>query len=126
MLGLLINLIQINLLLKNTSDLSHKITLQLPFTVYFGWISIATIANVTAVLAGYEWNRFGISEELWTLIILIFGILVALSQIIFFKQTAYVFVVLWAYFGIYARHTSFEGLNSQYPNIVMVLIIGIS
>jgi hypothetical protein len=38
MFGILINLIQINLLLKNTPDWTNKITLQLPFTVYFGWI----------------------------------------------------------------------------------------
>ena len=70
MIGLLINLVQISLLLKTTTDWSSKITLQLPVTVYFGWISIATIANVTAVLVGYEWGGFGISEELWTMIIL--------------------------------------------------------
>ena len=123
MLGLLINLIQINLLLKNTPEWLNKITLQLPFTVYFGWITVATIANVTAVLVGYEWGGFGISEELWTLIILIIGILIALSQIIYFKKIAYVIVILWAYFGIYGKHTSFEGFNNHYPNIITVLVI---
>ena len=83
MIGLLINLVQISLLLKTTTDWSSKITLQLPFTVYFGWISIATIANVTAVLVGYEWSGFGISEELWTMIILAIGILGVLTDILF-------------------------------------------
>ena len=72
MLGILINLIQINQLLKNTRNWEDKITLQLPFTVYFGWISIASIANVTALLVNYKWNGLGISEELWTVVILIF------------------------------------------------------
>lgn len=123
MLGLLINLVQINLRLKNTSGWSKKITLQLPFTVYFSWISIATIANVTAVLVGYEWNRFSISEELWTQIILVVGILVSLSQVIYFKQITYVMVILWAYFGIYEKHIGISGFNNQYPNIIIVLII---
>ena len=123
MIVLLVNLVQINLLLKTTTDWSSKITIQLPFTVYFGWISIATIANVTAVLVGYEWRGFGISEELWTMIILAIGILVALSQVYYFKQIAYVLVILWGYFGIYGKHTSLLGFENQYPNIVTLLII---
>ena len=123
MIGLLINLVQISLLLKTTTDWSSKITLQLPFTVYFGWISIATIANVTAVLVGYEWGGFGISEELWTMIILAIGILVALSQVYYFKQITYVLVILWGYFGIYGKHTGLLGFENQYPNIVTLLII---
>jgi hypothetical protein len=126
MIGLLINLVQISLLLKTTTDWSSKITLQLPFTVYFGWISIATIANVTAVLVGYQWEALGISEELWTLTILVVGILVALSQVFYFKQIAYVLVILWAYYGIYGKHTSASGFDNQYPNIVTVLIIAMS
>tara|TARA_B100001093_G_scaffold498277_1_gene546215 strand:- start:2978 stop:3760 length:783 start_codon:yes stop_codon:yes gene_type:complete len=125
MLGLLINLIQINLLLKNTSDWSNKLSLQLPFTVYFSWISIATIANITAVLVGYKFDGFGISEEHWTQIILIIGIILALSQVIYFKQIAYLFVFLWAYFGIYLKHTSIEGFDNKYPNIIIVLIISL-
>ena len=126
MIGLLINLVQINLLLKTTANWSNKITLQLPFTVYFGWISIATIANVTAVLVGYQCEALGISEELWTLTILVVGILVALSQVFYFKQIAYVLVILWAYYGIYGKHTSASGFDNQYPNIVTVLIIAMS
>jgi hypothetical protein len=122
MFGILINLIQINLLLKNTPDWTNKITLQLPFTVYFGWISIATIANLTAVLVGYEWTGFGMSEEVWTIIILVVGVLVALSQFFYFKQIAYLFVVIWAYAGIYGKHTSIDGFNTNYPNIITVLI----
>jgi len=125
MVGLLINLIKINILLKNISDWSNKLTLQIPFTVYFSWISIATIANVTSVLVGYEWNRFGLSEELWTQLILFIGIILALSQLIYFKQIVYIFVFLWAYLGIYLKHVSLEGFNNQYPNIINVLIVGL-
>lgn len=125
MLGLLINLIQITILLKNISEWQNKLTLQLPFTVYFSWISIATIANVTSVLVGYEWNRFGLSEEFWTQLILIIGIMLALSQLIYFKQFVFILVFIWAYFGIYLKHVRLEGFNYQYPNIINVLIIGL-
>ena len=122
MLGILINLIQINQLLKKTRNWEDKITLQLPFTVYLGWVSIASIANVTALLVSYKWNGLGISEELWTVIILIFGVFIALTQIIYFRQIAYTFVIIWAYFGIYRKHISVEGFNSDYPLIILALI----
>ena len=122
MLGILINLIQINQLLKNTRNWEDKITLKLPFTVYFGWISIASIANVTALLVSYKWNGLGISEELWTVVILIFGVFIALTQIIYFRQIAYTFVIIWAYFGIYRKHISLEEFNSGYPQIIVVLV----
>lgn len=123
MIGLLVNLVKINLLIKTTPNWLDKITIQLPFTVYFGWISIATIANFTAVLVGYQWEGIGISEELWTSIILVIGIMIALSQVFYFKQIAYVIVIIWAYFGIYEKHTSALGFDNQYPSIVTLLII---
>jgi len=123
MIGLLVNLVKINLLIKTTPNWLDKITIQLPFTVYFGWISIATIANFTAVLVGYQWEGIGISEELWTSIILVIGIMIALSQVFYFKQIAYVIVIIWAYFGIYGKHTSALGFDNQYPSIVTLLII---
>jgi len=122
-IGLLVNLVKINLLIKTTPNWLDKITIQLPFTVYFGWISIATIANFTAVLVGYQWEGIGISEELWTSIILVIGIMIALSQVFYFKQIAYVIVIIWAYFGIYGKHTSTLGFDNQYPSIVTLLII---
>ena len=125
MVGLLISLIKINILLNNISDWSNKLILQMPFTVYFSWISIATIANITSVLVGYEWTGFGLSEEFWTQLILIFGIILALSQLIYFKQIVYMFVFLWAYLGIYLEHVSLEGFNNQYPNIINVLIVSL-
>jgi len=123
MIGLLVNLVKINLLIKTTPNWLDKITIQLPFTVYFGWISIATIANFTAVLVGYQWEGIGIPEELWTSIILVIGIMIALSQVFYFKQIAYVIVIIWAYFGIYGKHTSTLGFDNQYPSIVTLLII---
>ena len=62
MLGMLISLIYINILIK---DIPTGI-IKASFGIYLGWICIATIANVTALLVNYNWNGFGISEEGWT------------------------------------------------------------
>ncbi|MEK9614308.1 MAG: hypothetical protein VW080_10355, partial [Flavobacteriaceae bacterium] len=88
-----------------------------------GWITVATIANVTAVLVGYDWGQLGISQENWTIIILIVGIVISSSQIIYFKQIAYGAEIIWAYWGIYGKHTSELGFGNQYPNIITVVLI---
>ena len=45
---------------KSNARSSEKYMVHLPMSIYLGWISIATIANVTALLVYYKWDRFGI------------------------------------------------------------------
>jgi len=46
----------------------------IPFSVYLGWITIATIANVTALLVDINWNAFGLGEPFWAIAVIIVGI----------------------------------------------------
>ena len=126
MLGLLASLILINQELNIPLKRYERGMLQLPFSVYFGWITVATIANVTAVLVGYEWNGFGIAESNWALVILFVGILISLSQLFYFRNNAYGAVIIWAYCGIYGKHISESGFNSQYPMVANTAIVGIA
>lgn len=73
---------------------------EIPFSVYLGWITVATIANVTQVLDYAGWNRFGISEEMWFLIVTI--VIVFISALMSFRCRAfeYVLVLVWALVGI--------------------------
>ncbi len=56
---------------------SEKYLVHLPFSVYLGWITIATIANTTALLVNLNWNRFGLSEPFWTIAVIIIGIFIS-------------------------------------------------
>jgi hypothetical protein len=95
---------------------------RLPFSVYFGWITVATIANVTALLVDVGWNRFGISEATWTVVILIVGAVIGISTIRRNRDVAYGLVFLWAYLGIWLKHTSYDGFRSQYPIVIITVI----
>jgi len=50
--------------------------------IYFGWITLATALNVSAVLAFYKWDRFGLSEVFWSLIILPIAAIIATAVFI--------------------------------------------
>jgi hypothetical protein len=38
---------------------------RVPFSIYLGWVTVATVAKVTDVLDYLKWDRFGIAPEIW-------------------------------------------------------------
>jgi hypothetical protein len=100
--------------------------LTVPFSVYLGWITVATIANVTTFLVSIGWSGWGISEMTWTAIVLVVGILIALSWAFRRREPAYLLTLIWAYTGILIKHTSQEGFNGNYPLILVVVAIGLT
>ena len=115
-----------SILFKANITNKEKRFLKLPVSVYFGWITIATIANITAYLVSLNWNGFGISAEFWVSAIIIVGMLIAIITIITYNDVNYGLVIIWAYIGILLRHLSHSYLNMQYPSIVMITIVCVS
>ena len=74
--------------------------IHLPFSIYLGWITVATIANITAYLDFVNWNGFGISPEIWTFIILVVAIGIAALVAYSRQDIAYLLVLIWAFIGI--------------------------
>ena len=72
---------------------SEKIMINIPFSVYLGWITIATIANATAFLVKINWNKFGISDQLWTVIVIAVGVIITLA-IVFSRNESFTALLL--------------------------------
>jgi hypothetical protein len=108
---------------KDNKDRKESKLVHITFSVYLGWISIATIANFTAYLVNIEWDRFGMSEEFWTVIMLIIGIAITLYMLIQRKDIYYSLVVVWAFAGILIKRISVEGF--EYYGIVITALLGI-
>lgn len=83
-----------------------------PFSIYVGWISIATIANVTALLVNINWNGFGIEGSIWAINMTTIGAFI--TVFVLFKRNAILFaiVVLWAFYGIYFKRMAIGDENS--------------
>ncbi len=71
-----------------------------PFGIYLGWISIATIANITALLVSIKWQAWGISEFHWTITMIIIGTAIALFVVVVRNNIFYGMAVIWALIGI--------------------------
>lgn len=78
----------------------------LSFTFYCAWVTIATVVNTALLLVQLEWNGFGISYSVWTLIILAVAIAFVLIYISRYKNAAYPLPLAWAFFGIFATYRS--------------------
>ncbi len=103
MLWLLVTLILIYVKLqthRNELKGIQKLFLYIPFVVYLGWISVATIANTTALLVHYNWNRFGVDAVMWSCIMITVAALLGAYFSIFRRDFFYTLVVAWALYGI--------------------------
>ena len=112
---LLISLIHIFLKLeigRSQHAAAWRWAVEIPFTIYLGWVSVATIANATQVLFFYGWNGFGLNPQLWFVIILALAVL--LSALMSFRRRvlAYALVLAWA----------FAGIALKFPNVPLVNI----
>ena len=100
----------------------EQLLIRLPFGIYFGWITVATIANVTVFLVYMGFNGLGIPESIWTVIVLLAGTVIGSLRLLKDKFFAYGFVFIWAYVAILYKHLSVNNFNGQYPEIVWTAI----
>lgn len=116
MLGLLFSLVQIyvnlGIGLRETSH-RERFFMHLPFSIYLGWISVAIIANATAVLVNYEFSGLGLPPEFYAAILLLAAGMLGLFFLNYNVDVFYALVICWASYGIFYKH--FYTLEQTYP-----------
>ena len=111
---------------------SIRFFLTAPINVYLGWICVATIANLTALLVVLGWDGFGLSPVVWTVAVIIAGFAVALLLALRRKAIEASLVVVWAYLGIVLKRTSVDPdatrpiwISAAAAGIVILVVLGI-
>jgi tryptophan-rich sensory protein len=106
MLGLLLALITIDLRLGRLRGgaLVERLLVRLPFSIYLGWVSVATIVNATVALTAAGWQGGDVSPEAWTAGLLAVGAGLGWAQALR-GGVAYSLVLLWAFAGIAAKNS---------------------
>ncbi|WP_292471451.1 tryptophan-rich sensory protein [Methanolobus sp.] len=119
MIVILACLILINQTLKD-EQLSERedIFVRIPFSVYFGWITVATIANAAVLLVSLGWRGIVFSEATWAALIIFVGFIIGATTMLKNRDIAYGLVIVWAYAGILLKHLSSEGFGGQYSTII--------
>jgi len=85
---------------------AERWSVDVPFSVYLGWITVATVANVTDWLYLVEWNGFGIAAQTWAVIMLAVASLLGLAMTITRRDAGYLSVLVWAFIGIALKQTT--------------------
>ena len=107
---------------KSIPTFQERIFVQMPFSVYLGWITIASIANVSVTAVSANWDGFGISAETWGILITVVALLLTLIVIATRKDVAYGLVVVWALFGIASKQTNPNIITTVQASAIIILL----
>ena len=97
--------------------LRDRLTIELPWSLYLGWITVATIANVTQMLVWSGFRGGPFPEEAWAVAVLVLGLLIAARLVLRHRDIAYAAVIAWAYAGIAANQV-------ETPVVVVTALAG--
>jgi hypothetical protein len=89
---------------RTTVSKAETWAVRVPFSIYLGWITVATVANVTSLLDYLNWDGFGIAPEIWMWIVLLAVLAIATIMNFTRRDVAYTAVILWALAGISVKH----------------------
>lgn len=130
MLCILISLIYIYTRLEigvREVSAGEKWLVHIPFSLYLGWITVATIANVTTLLVDMDWGGFGLPEEIWAVIMIFIASSVGFKVHSDRKDNAFLLVLVWAFLGVFIKRSGVAG-NTDVVAIAaifgMVMLIG--
>ncbi|MDH5779001.1 MAG: tryptophan-rich sensory protein [Candidatus Bathyarchaeota archaeon] len=122
MFALLATLIAIYLRLgigKGDVRLTEKLCVHVPFSVYLGWITVASITNVAAALTAVGWDGGGIEGVTWGILVIAVALVITLAVVGTRKDAAYGLVLVWALAGIVAKQI-------EHPTIVLAAEVSIA
>lgn len=126
LITILVCLAAISLTLRNV-DLSsrQRWLIRVPFSVYFGWSTVATVANITVLLVYWRWDGFGLPESTWAVIILLVAAAIGTVTMLRNRDAAFGAVLIWAFAGILLRQVSSGELAGQYPQIIAAVVVSL-
>ncbi|HTX90725.1 MAG TPA: hypothetical protein VMC09_05865 [Anaerolineales bacterium] len=96
---------------------------RVPFSVYLGWITVATIANATELLDYLKWTGFGLPALFWFLVVLLAVLVIATLMSLNRKDAAFVLVILWALAGVAYKNAAMPVL--WITTLTTALLVGL-
>jgi hypothetical protein len=110
---------------KLPAPLPEKIFIHFPFSLYLGWIAIATIANLTTlfVYAGWEGNMH--NQIIWTIIMIGAGTALSMGMILLRNNIVYALVSVWAFYGILMKRKEADILEQNVIIHTCIIAIGL-
>jgi benzodiazapine receptor len=103
----------------------EKWSVDVPFSIYLGWITVATVANITSYLYFIRWTGFGIAPQIWAVIMLVIACLIGLLMTFSRRDGGYAFVLVWSFAGI-AQKQADTALVADSAWVATVFVLGLA
>jgi translocator protein len=111
---------------KTKTSIKEKLAIHLPFSVYLGWITIATIANISATLVNVGWDGAGLDPTTWAIIIVAVALLITMLSLALRKDIPYALVIIWALVGISAKQTPNQTIVTLTQASAIIIAVAIA
>jgi translocator protein len=95
-----------------------------PLGLYLGWVSVATIANVSAALYAANWGGLGVPAPWWGIVVLVVGAALAFMGLARERDGVFAGVFVWAFAGI-AVATSSSLVRMTAGVLALAIAVGI-
>ncbi len=105
------------------NPLPAKLWLDIPFSIYLGWICVATIANITAWCVSEGFIHSFLSPQIWTIIMLLAALLIGMFYVFTRNNKFLALTIVWAFYGIIAKQKTTG--NNESDNIVLATRIAL-
>lgn len=126
MLGILATLVLIyrTLIVEiKTVPMSVHLTLYAPFSIYTGWITVATIANASVLQFAYGLDAYAVSPVTWTLAKLAIAGAIGVAMLTRYRDVPFAFVIAWAAYGISAKQIETPEIVGAASLLSMLLLV---
>jgi hypothetical protein len=102
---------------------AESLLVRLPFSLYLGWITVATVANASAALYSLGWDGLGLTPQTWALIMLFvaaaIGGIVSLTR----RDLAFNLVLVWAFTGIAVKQQGVPAVATGALLAAMLVVV---
>lgn len=97
------------------------------FSIYLGWLTIATVANASILLVRWQWSGWGLAPEIWTGMVILLAVMAGAYFAWVRRDGFYPIVIMWALYGIYqARILEGTPAANQVAQIALLGIIALA
>lgn len=111
------------------ASLREKMFIHFPFGIYLGWISIASLANLTVLLIALGIPNFGLADVTWAVAMMCVGTLLAIYMVFRQNNIYYALVCLWAFYGIVMKRDSESSSDAAIivaTGTIIMAVLGLS
>ncbi len=95
---------------------------RLPFSIYLGWISVATIANASILFSHLGWDGEPGGPQFWAAIVIAAAVAIGILAVVKRRDFAFALVIVWALFGIFSKRIG--NISDQDGTVELAAIIG--